>query len=508
MAHQLPDTILADLSDLLDKKMGIHFPRERWKDMERGISAAARELGCKDIQSCISGLLTSTMSRTQLEILASHLTIGETYFFREPGIFEAIEQCIINKLVHSRSGRDQRIRLWSAGCATGEEAYSLAILLHRLIPDINDWNISILATDINPKFLQKAELGVYSDWSFRGVPKWIKDKYFTVNANGRYQLQPYIKRQVTFSYLNLAEDAYPALTNGTNAMDVIFCRNVLMYFSTLRAKQVIENLHRCLVDGGCLAVSSVEVSHNLFAGFDPVNFRDVRLYSKADAYVKSHEHEIDSSPRTVAVVLPATEAEPSIDTTGTSDSLMEETVLPDPVTDTAADTARTEAGKYEQAAGLYRQGCYAEAADKLMTMMTEVPDDIRAMELMARILANQGQLKEAAGWCEQAVSNNKLDASCYYLLATIRQECGQIDEAVTALNRALYLEPGLVLAHFALGNLARLQGNSADSNRHFANALASLDKYQSGDLLPESEGMIAQRLREIIETAHFNREAA
>ena len=507
MAHQSPDTVLSGLSDLLGEKMGIHFPRERWKDMERGISTAARELGFEDIQSCIRSLLTSAMPRTQLEILASHLTIGETYFFREPKIFEAVEQQIFSNLIHSRSGKDQHLRIWSAGCATGEEPYSLAILLHRLIPDISDWNISILATDINPQFLQKAKQGVYSGWSFRGVPKWIKDKYFTVMANGHYRIQPHIKRLVTFSYLNLAEDTYPALTHGTNAMDLIFCRNVLMYFSTPRAKQVIENLRRSLVEGGCLAVSSVEVSHILFAAFDPVNFQDVTLYRKSDTYTKRRLPDIHLQSQTINRELQATEAEPFIHTTEISLPPLEETILP--VLDIMeAETVITKTDIHQEIAALYQQGRYAEAVEKLTVRLSDMPQDARAMELMARALANQGQLAEAIKWCEKAIGNNKLDSAFYYLLATIQQECGQIDEAVTALKRALYLEPELVLAHFALGNLARSQGKTREANRHFANTLALLDKYQPGNILPDSEGLTAQRLREIIETVNYGQEAA
>ena len=498
MTHQSPDTVLSGLSDLLGEKIGIHFPRERWKDMERGISAAAREFGYKDIQSCIRGLLTSELSRTQLEILASHLTIGETYFFREPKSFDAIEQQVISKLIHKHRGKDQHLRIWSAGCATGEEPYSLAILLWRMIPDISNWNINILATDINPVFLKKASEGVYGKWSFRGVPKWIIDKYFSRTRSEHYQIHPHIKRLVTFNYLNLAEDVYPSLTNGTNAMDLILCRNVLMYFSTPRAKEVIENLRRALVDGGCLAVSSVEVSHILFAAFDPITFQDVTLYRKAGDGINL------SSP-VINMDFHVNEAEPAIHTEMILPAI-EETILP--VVAGETEPVKTEMDIHEEVAILNRQGRYAEAVDKLTGILTVMPQDTRAMDLMARALANQGQLAEAVSWCEKAISYNKLDSSFYYLLATIQQECDQIDEAITALKRALYLDPELVLAHFALGNIVCLKGKPGDASRHFTNVLALLDKYQPGDLLPESEGMTVQRLREIIETVQYDREAA
>jgi chemotaxis protein methyltransferase CheR len=157
---------------------------------------------------------------------------------------------------------------------------------------------------------------------------------------------------------------------------------------------------------------------------------------------------------------------------------------------------------------LYQQGRYAEAVEKLTVRLSDMPQDARAMELMARALANQGQLAEAIKWCEKAIGNNKLDSAFYYLLATIQQECGQFDGAVTALKQALYLDQDMVLAHFALGNLARSQGKTREANRHFANTLALLDKYQSGDILPESEGMTAQRLREIIAAVTYGQEAA
>jgi chemotaxis protein methyltransferase CheR len=506
MTPHLNDTVLHDLSHLLGEKMGIHFPRERWKDMERGINAAARELGYKEIQSFINGLLASELSRTQFEFLASHLTVGETYFFREPKSFDAIGQQVISQLINKRSGKDQHLRIWSAGCATGEEPYSLAILLYQLIPDLTDWNISILATDINPRFLQKAEQGVYSKWSFRGVPDRIVNKYFTVNADGKFRIHPQIKRLVTFNYLNLAEDVYPSLTNSTNGMDLILCRNVLMYFGMPRVKQVVDNLRRCLIDGGYLAVSSVEMSHVLFSAFEPVTYHDVTLYRKTDSCIEKHDYVMDCS------FLPLTEERHTVNA-DPADILMELLSTPDkdaplPAQDTPqTETEKTESGR-DDITGLYRQGHYAEVISILTVRLAESPQDAISMALMARALANQGQLAEARQWCEKAISHNKLDAACYYLLATIQQECDQTNDAVTTLKRVLYLDPEMVLAHFALGNIARSQGRTLEAVRHFTNTLGLLKQYQPGDVLPESEGMTAQRLREIIEAVNYGQQAA
>ena len=155
----LPDSLLSSLSDFLAAQTGLYFPKKRWGDLERGIVAAARQFGLPDAQACAHRLLSAPLTRSQIETLASHLTVGETYFFREKRSFEALEQYILPALLHAREHTERRLRIWSAGCCTGEEAYSIAMLLDQLIPDPEKWNVTILATDINPAFLGKAAAG-------------------------------------------------------------------------------------------------------------------------------------------------------------------------------------------------------------------------------------------------------------------------------------------------------------------------------------------------------------
>ena len=129
----------------------------------------------------------------------------------------------------------------------------MAIAVRRGLRDLGDWNVTILATDINPKFLRKAAAGVFGEWSFRDAPAWLKDQYFQRLESNRYAILPEIRQMVQFEHLNLAEDTYPSLLTDTNAMDVIFCRNVLMYFVPAQAQRVLAQMSCCLVDGGWLA---------------------------------------------------------------------------------------------------------------------------------------------------------------------------------------------------------------------------------------------------------------
>ena len=192
MTQKISDELLAQFSDFLTAKIGLFFPATRRQDLARGLKAAARDLGCDRVELCIRQLMTSPLTRPQIEVLASHLTVGETYFFREKKSLAVLENHILPELIRSRRERGRRLRIWSAGCASGEEAYTLAILLHRAIADLKDWQIHILATDINPKALQKATRGLYGKWSFRDTPPEIMERYF-VRRDRVHEILPHLK---------------------------------------------------------------------------------------------------------------------------------------------------------------------------------------------------------------------------------------------------------------------------------------------------------------------------
>lgn len=487
MSEELPAALLSQLSEFVSGTMGLHFPRERWRDLERGIRSAARENGAASAEEYVEQLLSAPPDRARIEALASELTVGETYFFRENRSFEVLGESILPGLIRARLGGEQRLRVWSAGCCTGEEAYSIAILLDRVLPIARQWHVTILATDINPRFLQKAAEGIYGEWSFRNPPAWLKGHYFREAGPHRYEILPRIKEMVTFARLNLAEDAYPSLSNNTNAMDLIFCRNVLMYFSPERARQVIRNFHRSLVDGGSLIVSPTETSPQLFPQFVPLHFEGVVFYGKGGERQPAPPVTL-AEPQT-APVPPIHFDFPYVPEAAPAISTLETAV--EPSTDGSAI--------YQEALALFEQGDYVGAALKLKTDPST--GEAQSPALMARICANLGQLAEARAWAEKAVSVDKLDAGLHYLRAIILQEQDAMEESTASLKRALYLDPGFVLAHYAMGNLALRQRRFEEASRCFTNVLSLLDRHAADDLLPQSDGLAAGRLREMIQSA-------
>ena len=479
---------LSRISELVSALMGLHFPEGRYIDLERGIESASIDFGFdNNIEEFIKWLTSAALTKSHIETLASHLTVGETFFFREKRSFDVLEREILPGLIQSKDGGEKRLRIWSAGCSTGEEPYSIAILLNRMIPDLKDWNITILATDINSRVLKKASEGVYTDWSFRDTPPWIKEGYFKKIKEGVYEILPQFRKMVSFEYLNLAEDVYPTLLNNTNAIDLIFCRNVLMYFSTDTAKKSVNGFYKSLVDGGWLLLGPTDAMKPLSPEFVTVNFDNITLYRKDTKKTQAIE---DLRQAIIpSYVQPGAEPYqplPLAPAPGTVPAYPQE-----------AGVEKTEAGQdlYMEAKEMLELGRYREAIEKLTGLPVKDP---KIISLLAKAYANQGRLDDALNWCKKAISVDTVNAGHYYLLATILEEQGQTEEAVKSLKKALYIDHNFVLAYFVLGNIMQRQGEMKLSRKYLKNALDLLSSYRPEEVLPESDGITAERLSEII----------
>jgi chemotaxis protein methyltransferase CheR len=448
---------LAEVAAIVESRLGLHFPEARWKDLHRNLEEAARRRGGDEAEFA-KRLRAGRLSSADLDVLTDELTVGETYFFREQAVFDALEHHVLPPLIAARRRLDRRLRFWCAGCCTGEEPYSLAILLERLLPDIDTWNVLILATDLNPHFLRKASAGVYKEWSFRESEPALKERYFRQITPERYEIHPRIRRRVTFAPLNLVAEGYPSPLNSTDEMDLILCRNVLMYFSERWMQRVIQRFHECLVMEGWLVVSSTETSQQFFRKFQPVHAGRAVLYRKV------HDRTMLRDVQPAAV--PAAELAGSVRHPRLAD--LGDVLLP---------------------------GRAATASSGADTLPAEAPPDYLQQ---ARRAANGGHLKEALDWCDRALAEEKLDLAAHYLRALVLRELGRSEESTAALKKVLYLDPRFVLAHFALAHQALQEGNEAVATRRFSDALELLKNLSPDEELPESDGLTVGRLAEIV----------
>ncbi|MDE2058111.1 MAG: tetratricopeptide repeat protein [candidate division NC10 bacterium] len=454
---RLSEELYLQAQTLIAGRLGLDFSRGRQADLERGLVQACHTSSVSAPETYLAWLATLPDESAEWRRLASHLTVGETYFFRDGALFEALEQHVLPSLITGRrTERNRRLRLWSAGCATGEEPYSLAILLDRLLPDLADWALTILATDINPDALETARRGRYREWSFRETPQWIRDRYFHRLSAETFEVDPRIRRMVTFAPLNLAKDGYPGVVTNTSAVDLILCRNVLMYFTREAQQAATVLLERALVRGGWLAVSPAEASVELYHPLVTVTFRAAILYRKGEEF---------------AANLPLSDfnSAPEVDSGWR-----------------VADSPMQEPRHMEQADPLIL------SETKLTEAPPETPSDLQR----AQALADQGKLEAARELCEAALVQDRLDPGAHLLLAAVCHERGEIPLALEALRRAIYLAPDSAAAHFLLGSLLLRQGQRKRGRRSMETVVSLLNSVPREEAVAGGDGLTAGRLLE------------
>jgi chemotaxis protein methyltransferase CheR len=275
MNESLDDALYVRFRDLLHSRSGLDYPERKRADLAHGLRLALASSQHSDLATLYDDAAAGGPS---WEIILAQLTIGETYFFRNTPQFAALREHILPELIERRRTM-HHLRIWSAGCATGEEPYSIAMILADLLPKTEFWQVSILATDINPQFLARARDGLYGSWSFRETPEAVRERFFTPEQN-RWRLQPSIRQMVTFARLNLAEPCFPAIFNGTYAQDLILCRNVTIYFDEATTHQLIERFHSTLLPGGWLLVGHAEPQASANQRLELHNFPQTVVYRK------------------------------------------------------------------------------------------------------------------------------------------------------------------------------------------------------------------------------------
>jgi chemotaxis protein methyltransferase CheR len=479
--------------NLILERNGLHFSEDKRQSLKRGLAGALQKSSCANLGEYYELLRCSPSSSSQWEQLVSELTVGETYFFRNKGHFDALTKHILLEIIAQREHSNRRIRIWSAGCATGEEPYSVAMLLHQLIPNLHSWNILILATDINRAALRKAQEGLYGSWSFRGVEKRIQDRYFRLDGHNQFAIAEGIKGMVTFDYLNLVGDCYPSLANNTNAMDLILCRNVTIYFSPEVTQQVVDRFHNCLTDGGWLIPGASEPNMVFYRDFEPWNFPGAVVYQKP-AVAKAKVWSVPVfQPLATVVKAPEPEPLPSLPSTSLRagpDRKKEEKPPPsDP---------------YQVALELLAAGRVDEALVKLYEKLDRDPNFALTYYTLGKIYANKGNLEEAQHWCERAIKKDKLQPEPYYTLSMIYQQHGLLGKAVEALKKTIYLDREFVLAHFSLANIYRQQGNKRLSRKSLQNVQRLLEGKPKAEPVPEGDGLIVGRLLQLVEVELAN----
>lgn len=505
MKEIIPEDLLELFSNFITKNTGLYFPENRLDDLLRGIRNYARDFNFKSEKECMEYWLSAFPEKSRIECLVSYLTVGETYFLRDKRLWEVLEEQVLPELIKTRRNERKYLRIWSAGCCTGEEPYSIAILLSRQLRDLKDWDITILGTDINSLFLKKAEKGFYKEWSFRETLASLRELYF-VKRGSYYEIHPSIREMVSFFPLNLAEDVYPSILNKTVDMDIIFCRNVLMYFLPELAEKAVERFYRSLSDKGWLLITPCESNFLSGSNFLSVDFNGATLYRKdpdekrekfsvMDTVSSDYNENVWNWPDyTYELYSDKSEIQNHYEREPAAFRDFEPSeTLPD---DTGGGR------DYDFLAELYENGRYTEVIEKLEGFFSKdnsQDQECKYMILLARAYANQRRLSEGEEWCKKAIVCNRINPEYYYLLAKIQEEQDKFEEARRSLKKVIYLDRDFAPAYFAMANLFQKEGKRKEALKYFENTLSVLEKLDRELVLEGTEGLTAGNLKDVVQ---------
>ncbi|CAO3409031.1 CheR family methyltransferase [Azospirillum largimobile] len=383
--------------------------------------------------------------------LINELAVGETFFFRYIEQFDALRAVAIPECLR-RNQATRLLRIWSAGCSIGPEAYTMEILLKQHFADqLEGWQVHIVGTDINGAFLEQARRGAYGDWAVRGLSPETLDACFD-RQDRLWSVKPKYRQWTSFMPFNLVEGAIPSYPHGIGHFDIILCRNVMIYFDEATRHRLLGNLHNALADGGWLVVGHAEAGPQMNELFIPVSVPGATLYRKQTERAA-----------------PAPAAPPG----------------PTPAPPDPTPTVRQRRTAAARPA--------AKAAPKAATPpAAPTPPDRDPTDPEAN---ERSSLLEA---CLARVEANRMDPGAHYQLGLVEEELG-VGDPVAAFKRALYLDPRFVLADYHLALAYWRRGRLVPAQRHFRNAREALENRPADEAVTEGGGLTVQELRGMLD---------
>jgi chemotaxis protein methyltransferase CheR len=476
--------------DLLAEFSGVYLDATRQRQLESGLGQRLRAIG--DTLVGYQRRLRAPAGRDELRRLAELVLNHETVFFRNGAHFNALRHVLLNEL-HDRKPIGAPIRIWSAGCATGEEAYSLAIIALETLGQPLARPIEIWGTDLSVPALQKARTGFYRGRAFQNTSPDLLMRYFHAKDDG-YTVNQNVRALVRFEQLNLL-DVFPTYAQG---IDIIFCQNVTIYFQLKTCRQLIGRFYDCLPDGGLLFLGFSETLWNVFDHFHTRDVASAYVYYKealawSPPFVR--EHRTDTRRPIQSVRQPS---EPAVGkptrphrSNSKDQSRKLGTLVHEPVQ--LAQSQQLDQPMLDKGQTLLEQGRFEEALETLRHIAPSSANAPRALTLIARAHADRGDLDLAIAEVQRAIEIDALDHDAYLLLGIIYHRQGQLAAAIQQLERARYLSADSAVISFHLAEAYRQAGRIDRAAQEYRNTLQKLEKHPLGALL---DGVAVGWLRE------------
>ncbi|MBW4488876.1 MAG: tetratricopeptide repeat protein [Trichocoleus desertorum ATA4-8-CV12] len=474
------DEFLPALFQLISVRTGLQIRSQDQTNISKKIITRRQTLKLSNLSqyhSLLEG--SSSQSDREWQELVVLLTTGESYLFRDQGQINLLRNKILPEIIsYQRNLKIQQgkpkaaLKVWSAGCSTGEEAYSLAILVNELLPRQDDWNITILGTDINPEAIKKAQQGIYSSWSFRMVSTELQKQHFSPIKSG-WEIDAKIRQMVKFSTGNLIRDKLPNSLSNLCDLDLILCRNVFIYFDATAIATVLTKFHNSLRPGGYLITGHAELYNQELSQFHAQILPESIIYQ-----------------RPIPASLQANQPEQSWPLPSPETTFQRSPASPLP--------EKTQVALYQaalrQAEKLVEEGAYMFALQATNQAIKHDPSSFDAYYLAAQAYANLGQYQKAQDCCQQAMNLKASSVKPYYLLAKIAEEQGDIELAKSILRKIIYLDPKAIAAYLDLGAIYNRESDIIRAKKMRNTALELLRQVSPHTTIEYQEQLTASEL--------------
>jgi len=483
-----PEELKSRLKSFITERSGLYFRDHDLKGLEDALVDRILSLGMDSAVTYYSYITNPDHREDELRELLNKLTVTHTYFFRNEPQFKALRERILPEIVE-RKLSDPRssihnpqkpvLRIWSAGCSTGEEPYSIAMTVLDVIPDIENWDVQIIATDASTEALDRARRGLYGKASVKPVDSEHMEKYFTIrdkdDAGAGCAINNDVKKLVTFGFHNLMADDFPG------GFDIIFFRNVAIYFDLETTIKILGKMHSGLNAGGYLLIGYSESLYFMQDKFRMVDWEEAIYYRKA---LPGEGRRFEAQA-------------PSADKGRTIDEVLEDISRAERVAALEAEAGKMKVPQKNieellvRATKLYHMKDYAKAVSVLDEAISANKDSVDPYYLKAEIYVNMGKFFEAKASLAKALAKDRMFAPAHYLLGCISIEESLFDTAKESLKRAIYIDKSFPLAHFYLAHAYRSEGKVTDAIREYRNAIKLLSNAKSDDILPYGGGFEA-----------------
>jgi len=458
--------------------------------------------------------------KLEIKKIINDITIGETYFFRNLPQLDILRSEIIPKIVNrKRILGVNDIKIWSAGCSSGEEVYTLAMMLMEEVPGAPLWNISVLGTDINKNFLEIAKKGLYtSKRTFKHLPPGLLDKYF-VRYGKSYVLNDQIKKITRFEQQNLIKDDFnlPEMID----LDIIFCRNVTIYFNIDTTKHLINKIYDVLGDQSYLFIGHSETLWQISNKFVTLDFPHAFVYQKDLTHQSTGKDEAPymtipelnlenisiSKKMSLGTIASDTKKSEVMDTQFNAPNEKEPSSGEDTfgISELPAKSPddfyslQIIDKKYHHATMDFEKKNYEDALHKFGEIIEKDETYILAYFGRATIYANQGKYDDGINELNKITNFDNLFLEAYYLLGVLYDKKQDIDTAISMFEKVVYIDHSVALAYYHLGNLYRYKGNHQRASLQFKNIKNLLTNNNEEEEVKFSEGMTNKNLLQLID---------